>query len=199
MEYDAWFAQHEPAYRSELAAVRAALRSGSPSLEIGAGTGRFAGPLGITFGVEPAWAMAALARARGLKVILARGEALPFAAAVFDLVLLVTVLCFVREPLQVLQEAYRVLKPRGQLVVALLDPHSPLGRRYEAYKDKSKFYRQAQFRPVPQVWEWLRGLGLGKFQIYQTIFQDPAELTTQEPVRRGYGEGLFVVLAAAKP
>ena len=70
-EYDDWFVRNEPAYRSELAAVKAFLPLSGRGLEIGVGTGRFAGPLGIEVGVEPARAMAAIARQRGIQVLAA--------------------------------------------------------------------------------------------------------------------------------
>jgi hypothetical protein len=67
-EYDDWFSCHEIAYRSELAAVRSLLPLGR-GMEIGVGTGRFAAPLRIEVGVEPAQAMAKFARNRGINVI----------------------------------------------------------------------------------------------------------------------------------
>ena len=198
-EYDAWFATHIAAYHSELAAVKVFLDGREPSLEIGVGSGRFAGPLGVTFGVEPAWSLAKLAQARGVKVVQGRAEFLPFAEATCKLVLLITVLEFVPDPEQAVQEALRVLQPGGRLVVALLDPASPLGRCYEARKDQSKFYAQARFLPVLQVLEWLAARACRPLQVVQTIFREPAQLIGPEPVRPGHGEGLFVVIAADKP
>ena len=51
--YDEWFQRHEVAYLSELLAVRALLPWQGNGLEIGVGTERFAGPLGVTFGIDP--------------------------------------------------------------------------------------------------------------------------------------------------
>jgi len=42
--YEAWFTHHQAAYYSELLAVRALLPWQGLGLEIGVGTGRFAGP-----------------------------------------------------------------------------------------------------------------------------------------------------------
>ena len=61
-EYDAWFDRHRLVYESELRALKRFMGSGGIGLEIGVGTGRFAVPLGIEVGVEPAAAMADLAR-----------------------------------------------------------------------------------------------------------------------------------------
>lgn len=78
-EYDRWFEEHVYAYESEVLAVRNLLPRSGARLEVGVGTGRFALPLGITVGVEPAHAMASIARQRGIRVYEARAEELPFA------------------------------------------------------------------------------------------------------------------------
>jgi len=198
LEYDDWFVQNEMAYRSELAAVKAILPPGGRSLEIGVGTGRFAAPLGIEVGVEPVRAMAAIARKRGIKVLEAYAEELPFENGSFDFVLMVTVLCFLADPFQALREATRVLKPEGRLIIGMIDRDSPLGRSYEARKGKSKFYRQARFHTVSQVLKWLENLGYQPPQTCQTIFQDLSAITEPEPMKAGHGEGGFVVIAAQK-
>lgn len=197
-EYDDWFILHELAYRSELAAVKALLPQAGHGLEIGVGTGRFAGPIGIKVGVEPARAMAEIARTRGIRVIQGYAEALPFADSSFDFTLMVTVLCFLQNLGQAMREVTRVLKPRGRLIIGMIDPGSPLGRSYEANKEKSKFYRQAGFHPARQVLKWLLDLGYQNLKTCQTIFQDVETLTAPEPVKEGHGEGGFVVISAQK-
>lgn len=62
--YDEWFVRHEAVYQSELLAVRALLPCTGLGLEVGVGTGRFAAPLGIQIGLDPAAAMLARARKR---------------------------------------------------------------------------------------------------------------------------------------
>ena len=197
-EYDDWFVRNESAYRSELAAVKAFLPPGGRGLEIGVGTGRFAEPLGIEVGVEPARAMATIARKRGIKVLEAYAEDLPIEDESFDFVLMVTVLCFLAGPFRALCEATRVLKPRGRLIIGMIDPDSPLGRAYETNKNKSKFYRQAKFHPVGQVVKWLEDLGYADLKTCQTIFQDSATVKAPPPVIEGHGEGVFVVIAGEK-
>ncbi len=198
-EYDDWFVRHEVVYRAELAALESLWPATGQGLEIGVGTGRFAGPLGIKMGVEPARAMAEIARSRGIQVIRGYAEALPMAAASFDFVLMVTVLCFLKNPFQALSEATRLLKPHGHLIIGIIDPESPLGRSYEANKEKSRFYRRAKFYTVSQVLAWLEKLGYPGPRICQTIFEDLPAITAPEPVRDGYGQGAFVVIASQKP
>ena len=135
-EYDRWFETHTYAYESEVLAVRSLLPRSGKGLEVGVGTGRFASRVGIKVGVEPAQAMASIARQRGIEVYEARAEALPFADESFDSVLMVTTICFLNDPLQALQETWRVLKPRGHIVIGMIDKDSHLGKSYEAKKSR---------------------------------------------------------------
>jgi len=179
-------------------AVRSFIPQSGVGLELGVGTGRFAVPLGIKVGVELAHAMASFARQRGIRVYEARAEELPFADESFDFVIMITTICFLSDPLQALQETRRVLKPKGRIIIGMIDKDSPLGQGYEAKKSESTFYRYAHFYSVTQVIEWLTRLGFGAVKTCQTIFKDPEEITSLEPVKEGYGEGGFVVIAAQK-
>jgi ubiquinone/menaquinone biosynthesis C-methylase UbiE len=195
-EYDAWFDRHRLVYESEMRALKRFMGSGGIGLEIGVGTGRFAVPLGIKIGVEPAAAMAIMAQRRGIKVYRAVAEALPFRDDSFDSVVMVTVLCFLREPFLSLTEATRVLKPGGRLLIGMIDKDSPLGRSYEAHKQESKFYRQARFYSARRVVGWLEKLAYEKIDTCQTIFRDLQDITSLEPAKTGHGEGVFVVVSA---
>jgi len=197
-EYDAWFDAHRAVYDSEITALKRFRTAAGHGLEIGVGTGRFAVPLGITLGLEPAAAMAAIARRRGLRVVRGLAEALPFRDDSFDLAVMVTVLCFLDEPFRALTEATRVLKPGGRLLIGMIDQDSPLGRAYEAHKEESKFYRQARFYPASRVLGWLKDLPYAPVTTCQTIFGDLPGLTSPQPARPGHGAGAFVVIAARK-
>jgi ubiquinone/menaquinone biosynthesis C-methylase UbiE len=113
-------------------------------------------------------------------------------------VLMVTVLCFLVNPFRALREATRVLKPRGRLIIGMIDPDSPLGRAYKTNKKKSNFYRQAKFHPVGQVLTWLADLGYNELKTCQTIFPDSATVKVPQPVNEGHGKGVFVVIAGGK-
>lgn len=178
--------------------MRALLPFSGRGLEIGVGGGRFAAPLGVEFGIDPAAEMLAYARARGVRVALAVAEALPFPPGAFDYALAVTTLCFVHDPRAVLVEARRVLKAGGALVVGCIDRASALGREYEARKDESMFYREAKFCSGDQLERLLLDAGFGAPVWAQTLFRPLAEIRAVEPMRAGRGEGAFVVVKAEK-
>ena len=197
-EYDEWFDTNRFAYESEVRALKRFIPQDSNGLEVGVGTGRFAVPLGVKIGVEPAKAMADRARKRGIEVYEAKAEKLPFADSSFDFVLIVATLCFVQDPLQALREAKRVLKPGGYIIIGLIDKESFLGKLYESKKKESKFYRHATFYAIKQVSDWLKRLELEDVKTGQTIFKLPQEMTAIESVKAGYGEGGFIVIVAQK-
>jgi SAM-dependent methyltransferase len=197
-EYNAWFEKYRFCYESELRALKTLASPHRRGLELGAGTGRFAAPLGIAVGIEPARAMAAIAQERGIQVVGAVAEALPFPQDSFDLVAIITALCFFRDPLQALMEATRVLSASGRILIGMIDKDSPLGRLYEANALQSKFYRDARFYGVQDVLTWLKRLGYRDEKLCQTIFKGLAEITEPEPVREGFGAGGFVVISAQK-
>lgn len=64
--YDEWFERHAAAYHSELLAVRAQLPWQGLGLSVGVGTGRFAAPLGVQVGIDPAHAVLGYAAKRVL-------------------------------------------------------------------------------------------------------------------------------------
>ena len=198
-KYEAWFDRNRAAYASELEALRALLPKSGKGLEVGVGTGRFAAPLGIRVGVDPAKAMGKLAMERGIEVRFGVGENLPCKDSSFDFVLLVTTICFLDDVPAAFGEAYRVLKSGGSILVGFIDRESSLGKVYEQRKQDSEFYRDATFLSVSEVMRHLKQAGFRGFVFRQTIFQNPTEMKEADPVRSGYGEGSFVVVRAEKP
>ena len=137
-EYDGWFAGNRFAYESELRAVGMLLPRSGAGVEIGVGTGRFAGRLGIRLGVEPSKSMRAIARDRGITVVGGTAEALPFRDGRFDFAAMVTVLCFFDDPDAALLESYRVLKPSGSLVIAIYRPGQPPGEEVRRAENRKR-------------------------------------------------------------
>lgn len=192
LKYDAWFERRRTLYQAELRALKAIVLKGK-GLEVGVGTGRFAIPLGVPFGVEPARGMATLAKRRGVKVCLARGEELPFRDGTFDTVLYITVLPFMEDPAKALEEGIRVLKGQGEIVIGMIDRKSPLGRSYEEGKERNPFYREAHFFTPEEVISLMAPLGFDVHKTLQTLFGPTPE--GEQPIEEGYGRGGFVAMA----
>ncbi|MFA7404395.1 MAG: class I SAM-dependent methyltransferase [Pelobacteraceae bacterium] len=194
-EYDAWFEKHPDLYLAELEAIRSFIPVNGSGIEIGVGAGRFAAPLGIPIGVDPAPRMADLARHRGVEVVPGMAEDLPFADCSFDFAIMVTVVCFLDDVGLAFREACRILKPNGTLVIGFIDQESELGYYYSQKKEQSRFYRDATFYSVSELVGLLTNAGFLDFAYRQTLFP---EETTNLTVKEGYGSGGFVVIQAIK-
>jgi ubiquinone/menaquinone biosynthesis C-methylase UbiE len=197
--YDAWFKHHAVAYQSELLAIRALLPWHGLGLAIGVGTGRFASPLGVQVGIDPARAVLDYATGRGISPVQAVAEALPFAESSFDYALCVTTICFVDDANAMLAEACRVLKPSGELVIGFIDRTSDLGQHYLAHQEENVFYREATFYSAAEVEHLLWRTGFTKPVWVQTLSKSLEETREIEPLRVGFGQGAFVVVKASRP
>jgi SAM-dependent methyltransferase len=196
--YEQWFEDHPSVYHSELEAVRVVLPESTEGLEIGVGSGRFAAPLGIRFGVDPSSEMAQRAAAMNIRVVRGVAEQLPFVSRTFGFALMVTTLGFLDDVARAFGEAHRVLKPNGAFVVGFVDKASFLGQRYQEVKAESIFYGVAEFYSVSEVSDGLLQVGFGDPVWRQTVFTEPGSQTVAEPVRDGFGEGAFVVVRVSK-
>ena len=194
LEYDRWFIENSFAYLSETEAIRRFIPDSRLGVEIGAGTGRFSIPFGIKIGIEPSEEMARLAQLRGLLIARAVAEELPFADNTIDYILMVTTICFLNDLPAAFNEIHRVLKSGGRIIIGFIDRESPLGKKYELMKGTSRFYKGATFYSASQVMNNLSEAGFSDFQICQTIFTDPGNMSSCDPVQEGHGKGGFTVL-----
>ena len=193
-EYDDWFLKHKDKYEAELRALRCFIPSDGNGLEIGVGSGKFAVPLGIKIGVEPSAKMADKARKLGIQVLPGIAEDLPVSDNSFDFVLMVTTICFVDDLKKSFQEAFRVLKKEGAIVIGFIDKDSELGKIYRANKDKSRFYNIAEFFSTEEVLACLREAGFESFETKQTLFSG----NDTQRIGNGFGSGSFVVIKGLK-
>lgn len=117
---------HDFARRTILAVL--ALEPGERLLEIGCGGGlllRDAISAGaVAVGIDHSEEMVELARERapGAEVVLGRAETLPFADSTFDAVAMSVVFFFLDDPVAVLRECRRVLRPDGRVAVYTTAP-----------------------------------------------------------------------------
>jgi SAM-dependent methyltransferase len=140
--------------------------------------------------------MLAYAAARGIETVDGVAENLPFADGSFDHALVVTTICFVDSPAQMLAEARRVLKPGGRLVIGFIDRESTLGQHYLAHQAESDFYREATFHSADEVAQLLVDAGFSIGAWCQTLARPLAETREIEPLRAGQGQCAFVVVGS---
>jgi len=193
-QYDEWFQKHHDMYRAELTALKSMIVMHGAGLEIGVGSGKFAVPLGITTGVEPSVEMAKKAARQGIEVYNAVAEQLPFDNDTFDFAIMVTTICFVDDPQKSICEAYRVIKPDGFCIIAIVDKDSNLGKQYLKTKAESTFYKEANFFSTSEIVNLMTNAGYSNFQFKQTLFDDENPFRIED----GYTGGSFVVIKGYK-
>ncbi len=195
--YDLWYDENRLTYLSELKLITSLSSFPSPSLEVGVGTGRFAQPLRIGFGLDPSLPMLRIAQKRGIKAVQGVGESLPFRWGAMASSLLAITLCFLEDPRAAFDEIYRVLYPGGEVVVAFIDKNSAWGNFYR--KKESPFYKVARFYSYEEVEDMLKKSGFTLERVAQTLFRRPDQREELELPSPGRGRGSFVGVLARKP
>ena len=200
--YDAWFEEEgKDIFAIEVRAFDEVLPSlPKPWLEIGVGSGRFAQALGIETGIDPSVRLLEMARKRGVTALLGKGEERLFDEGSFGTVFLIVTLCFVSSPLDVLQEAYRILLPSGRVVLGLVLRESPWGKFYHQKKQQGhRFYKYATFYSYDEVVRLLEQAGFLIEKVVSTLFQKPGEVEYMESPRNGYSaDAGFTIIVAGK-
>ena len=194
-EYEKWFIENKTIYENEIEVIKRFLPAFSLGLEIGVGTGRFAVPFGINTGVDPSFKMAVKAKSHGINVVLAAAESLPFKNNTFNFILIVTSICFFDNVQLALNEAYRVLKKSGCIIIGFIDADSTLGKEYSLKKERSKFYKEATFYSAETLTDYLMKAKFSNFEYKQALFDDAA---AGIDFKKDYGEGGFVAIKANK-
>jgi ubiquinone/menaquinone biosynthesis C-methylase UbiE len=151
----------------------------------------------------------ALAAANGVAHHLLQGDAraLPFADNSFDVVLAVTVLCFVSDAAQAMREMTRVLRPSGRLVIGELGRWSlwAARRRMSGWLG-SRMWRSATFRRVPALKDLVTSAGLAITMVRGAVYYPPiaplaALLARYDPWigKRTTAGAAFLVVVGKKP
>ncbi len=195
-DYERWFVENNIIFQTELLALKQAIPPWKTGVEIGIGSGIFAEKLGVRYGIDPSESMLGYARKRGLDVQKGIAENLPYDSESFDFAMFITALCFVNNPEQAINEAYRILKINGEVIVAIIDRETRFGEFLEKGKEKSRFYKYAQFYSAPEIVNLLERHNFKMSAIIQTL-ADPATFSVESP-EEGYGKGSFVVVKAVK-
>ncbi|MFW6066923.1 MAG: class I SAM-dependent methyltransferase [Myxococcota bacterium] len=185
-------------------------------LDVGTGDGTYAieaarrGARATGLDVDPAMISAARSRSEGAGVDIAlregRAEALPFDDGTFDVVVAVTVLCFVPDPAGAVREMGRVLVPGGRLVLGELGRFSVWAaeRRVRGWLG-SETWRHARFWSRSGLEALVREAGLRPFRFRGSVFFPPSGVAARlvaplEPwlTRMRAPGAAFLALAADK-
>ncbi len=191
--------------------------AGRRVLDMGCGDGAYAisaaGRGALVTAVDPSGEMLDAARHRaseaGVDVSFDRADAsqLPFDDGSFDVVLAVTVLCFVEDAPLAVNEMARVLAPGGKLILADLSRWSTWAawRRLRGYLG-SRTWRWARFRSARELSRLTTRAGLDVQQAVGAVYYPPFGLLAQHlaPLDRSLGAvttlgAAFVAVAANTP
>jgi len=175
-------------------------RAPRPILEVGVGTGYFAGKVGAEAGLDPSMKMLEIARMRGVGLLVrGAGESMPFRDEVIGTVLIVVTLCFVDDPARVLEESFRVLRMGGVLVSCIVPRDSPWGEHYTRLGfEGHPFYSKARFLTLGEHEELIRASGFEIVESMGTLSYSPfEEPRLEEPSNEVRGKG-FVCVKAIK-
>lgn len=201
--YDSWFRGNlgRVIFPAEVESVRILLRRlRPPFLEVGVGTGAFAEALTVTIGVDPAIGALKIAAARGVACVQGVGEALPFRGSSFGGVLLISTLCFVVDPVRVLQEAARVARTDGGVLVADIVKDSSWGRLYLEKKVAGHiFYRHANLYTLAEIERMLHDAGLKVTASSSTLVQPPEATLRPETAVEAIAPGASFICVMARP
>lgn len=195
-EYEHWFKENEILFQSELLALKQVIPVGKNGVEIGIGSGIFAEKLEIKHGIDPSGKMLDHAKQRKLIVEQGFAENLPYSGNSFDFVVFITSMCFIHDPEKALAEAYRVVKDKGDLIIAFIDSESSLGKSLQKSKEEDPFFRYATFYSVKEITRLIEVSHFEISEIIQTLISMDTK-TPENPIP-GYGQGGFIVIKAQK-
>ncbi len=199
-EYEDWYKKYPFVFRSEVAAIKELLPRGENirGIEVGLGTGRFAKALGIKEGIEPAENMRAVAEGKGIFVLNAVAEHLPYKSLQFDFVLMNFCISYFEDVPEAFKEAHRVLKRGGCLIAGFIDKNSRIGRFYQERKPESVFYNKANFYSLSKIEKELKNAGFKKLEFLQTLFHDLDVIKSIQKPLPGHGKGSYVLIKAIR-
>lgn len=222
--YDNWFQQNQVIFESELRLVAHVLgKTPGRTLSVGCGTGLFEQLLkvqhdiSVTDGLEPSGPMAEIARKRGLRVVEASAEKMPFEDGRFSTVMFNGSSGYIADLDAAVYEAYRVLTPQGRLVLIDVPAESSygllyrLGGAYGTWADERlrgvlptnpypvELAGGANWRPTQDKIDCARKAGFTNLTYAQTLTRHPcfSDITPQDPIP-GYDSGDYVAVSGVK-
>ena len=222
-QYDSWFLQNRNVLQSEVELLAGALKAPGRTLSVGCGSGLFemilrdGHDIDVHFGVEPAAGMAEIAGKRGMEVQIGPAEELPFDDDSFDTVLFNGTPSYIGDLKKAFQEAQRVLRPGGHVVVCDVPAESSYGTLYRlaamigSWDDESlkviapevpypmEFAAVANWRTTQEKLDLLQEVGFTGAETTQTLTLHPkfSNDGVEAPIP-GHDRGDYVAVRAQK-
>jgi len=222
--YDAWFQRNQAILESELRLVAQVLgKTPGKTLSVGCGTGLFEQLLksqygiSVTDGLEPSAPMGEIARKRGMTVVEASAEKMPFDDCCFNTVMFNGSPGYIADLDAATGEAYRLLKPQGRVLLIDVPAESSygilyrLGGAYGTWEDDRlrgvlpkepypvELAGGANWRPTQDKIDSARKAGFTDLSFAQTLTRHPcfSDTTPQDPIP-GYESGDYVAVTGVK-
>ena len=222
-KYDGWFLKNMAVLESEVALYAYFLKQPGHALSIGCGSGLFEMlvqreyGIHINEGLEPSNAMADIARKRGLKVRIGTAEARNYEQDSFDTVIFNGSPSYIIHLKQAFNEACRILKTNGFILVLDVPKESSYALLYSLAKVLKtwddpllhgvqpqnpypiEFVKDANWRTTEEKIALLRQAGFDHFRFAQTLTRHPlySNEEKEEPVE-GYDRGDYVAIYGRK-
>ena len=190
---------------------------GRQVLDVGCGDGDLAAELSRrgahVVGIDSSKAMIEAAKQRAERDRLdaafevASAQELPFPPECFDMVVAITILCFVEDPAPVFHEMARVLRPGGHLVIGELGKWSSwaAARRIRGWLG-SRLWRKGKFRKPRELCSLARQAGLRVETVQGAVYYPRCSIAARllAPYDRSIGRittlgAAFLALHASKP
>lgn len=222
-QYDTWFLKNKNVLDSEVALLAHFLDDPGRVISVGCGSGLFEKLLkqdydiDIKEGVEPADGMREIAIKRGMDVRPGTAEEVDLGTEEFDTVIFNGTPSYIENLQKAFENAFKALKPGGQLLVLDVPKESSYGLLYNLGKEIGswdhnyfvdaapenvypvEFVLAANWRSTPEKVELLKKVGFANFKYAQTLTKHPvySNLEKEEPVE-GYNRGDYVCICAIK-
>jgi SAM-dependent methyltransferase len=198
--YEDWLARNPFVFESEVAAIRKMIPEGDQlrGLEIGLETGYFARVLKIKETLDAKIYSHSPCVNRNITSLTNEPEKLPYQDKCFDYILITWQLNYPNDLHMIFTEVLRVLKNKGALIIGFIDSNGSIGKCLASDKINPISLTKTKLHSVDKIVYELIRVGFQHFNLCQTLFKPIEEITEQEPVKSGYGEGSFVVIQAQK-
>lgn len=224
-DYDTWFGDNQSLLESEVRLLAHIWPEPAPKkvLSVGCGTGLFETILArdfditITDGVEPAEAMAELARTRGMNVTVGDAETTDLGEQRYDMLLFNGSISYIEDLELVFERAYNALRPGGYLLSVDVPRESGFGILYclaaqlgtwehplmqdvaPAAPYPIPFVQSAHWHSTPERIQALENQRFKVLRSAQTLFTNPVHAGehVEEP-RDGHDAGGYVAILAQR-